>query len=998
MSEDDPSLIRGIPFARQERDLGREIVERADAFLLDDALEGRTEAEVRHFSRRYFPWVEFEDGVASRHDCDCAHFENTGLGCEHIFALMLLLDPEDQVEIETPNLRPRYAARAEGIRGGGAVFQALTDDGRPLVLDLAAWTEIEDARDLALIRRLAAATGGFEAGRRGGGLIAPRGPWRLAPADASEVLLAAATTGRLSIVQGETIIPVKGAEARKELVLGVTEEQERRGWFGAAMDRDGTLPLADAEAILPLEPVLVLQKGHLFRLDTYGANAWVKTLARTSSLDAPPRDLLPFIENLASTMPLPRLALEPGGPPLPLRNGSPRLQVDIDSRGMRVGFVYGNAPPVTPGSPGELVLDAKAKVQWLRDKNAESKACETLLQHGAAPGPEGRGEFEVEEVRLDDLVEAVLEIGGIVLHDRRRVHRGRRAPLVLQRQGRRYLLSGGLSDSRGRVVPLADLLQQMARGEESISLPGTDEALWLGPEDRKALTPLLPLLGQTEETGSVVVEGSRTLLAAAILRGNDAPEMATNPELTALLNAADRLEALDEPRGFAGQLRPYQRIGLAWMSALDERGLGGCLADEMGLGKTPQLLAECLRRNARGADGPHLIVVPRSLLSNWEAEAHRFAPTLEIVRHAGPKRAIRDWPAGTLVLTTFGVLRRDAEDLEKTPFDLLALDEAQAIKNAQSETARAARRLSARTRLAVTGTPVENDLGELLSLISFFAPGLVEGSREFRRLLADRAPGARRLLGEAIRPLLLRRRKTEVLEELPDRVESTLFCDMRPEQEALYRDLERSLRESLGREGQAARILEALLRLRQVACHPALVGKDDLPSGKLEVLLERLEESRSEGRKALVFSQFTRHLDLVADSLDALDIPWVRLDGRTRDRARPVRRFQEDEDVGVFLISLRAGGTGLNLTAADVVFLLDPWWNPAVEDQAISRAHRMGRKDTVFAYRLVSRGTVEERMLALQADKRTLARDVLDAENEPTPKHMDLSALRKLLG
>ncbi|HGY91487.1 MAG TPA: DEAD/DEAH box helicase [Planctomycetes bacterium] len=1000
MSDDQISVVRGIRFARQERDIGREIVDRVHAFLVEDTPDKRFGAEVHHFSRRYFPWIEVENGVAVRHDCDCAHFDNTGYGCEHLFALMLLLDSddEDQSDEESPGLRLRYAARVDGTRGGGATFQVLNDDGVPVVLDLSTWTDVEDERDLALIRRLAEATGGFEAARSGGGLNAPRGPWRLKGTDTAEILLAAAATERLSLVLGDSLLRVEAALAPRELLLGVTQKQGRRRWIGAAIHGAETLPLADAEAVLLLDPVLVLHQGRLFPLDTHGADAWARTLSRRDALEPPPEDLLPFLAKLASTMPLPRVALEPGGPPLPLEYDPPRLRVDIEAHGLRMGFVYGKAPPAAPGSPGELLFDADARVQWVRNRKAESQACEALLQHGASPSPDEKGLFEVDDARWDELIEAVFDVGGIVTRRGRRIRRGHRAPLRLQREGRRYLLSGGFGDSQGHPVPLGDVLAQMARGEDAVFLPGTDDAVWVGPEDKRALVPLLPLAGRTTKDGAVVVEGSKTLLAAAILRGDDLPNLEENSALRSLLSGPTVLEALSEPRGFHGHLRPYQRTGLSWMSALDQRGLGGCLADEMGLGKTPQILAECLRRNERGAEGPHLVVVPRSLLSNWEAEAERFAPTLSVTRHAGPKRTVRNWPPGTLVLTTYGILRRDAEALGKVAFDLLALDEAQAIKNPRSETARAARHLGARTRLAVTGTPIENDLGELLSLMSFFAPGLVEGSPEFRRLLVDRAPGARRLLGEAIRPLLLRRRKTEVLQELPDRVESTLFCDMHPEQEALYREIEGSLREGLGREGQAARVLEALLRLRQIACHPALVGKTGLPSGKLEVLLERLEESRSEGRKALVFSQFTSHLDLVADSLDASSIPWVRLDGKTRDRSLPVRTFQEDEDVTVFLISLKAGGTGLNLTAADIVFLLDPWWNPAVEDQAISRAHRMGRKDTVFAYRLVSRGTVEERMLALQADKQTLAGEVLDAESDPMPKHMDLSALRSLLG
>ncbi len=1002
MSSPSPVVFRGVPFGEPERQIGRDIVGRADAFLVDDSSAPRIEAEVRHFSRRYFPWVEFEDGRVTAHDCDCAHFENTGLGCEHLFALMLLLDSEEEEESNdddaTPSLQPRYAARVDPAPGGGVVFQVLSEGGGPLSLDLQAWTEIDDPRDIAVVRRLAAATEGFEKGRRGGALVAPRGPWRLASRDASEILLAAAATGRLALVQGGGVLPVEGAGEPMDLVLALVQRGGHRRWVTRAVAGPESLPIEDAGAVLRLDPVLILHGGRLLPLITHGGGAWIAT---PGSLDAPvppPADPLAVLEKAAAVRPLPRVALRPEGPPLPLRTGAPTLQVDVASRRIRIGFSYGGAPVVTHDSPGDLLLDAAAGLQWRRDRDAESEACEALVRRGAFPCPQEAGMFEFDARRRDEIVETVFELGGIVRLGPRRVRPGRRAPLVVRRRGSGLVLTGGLMGGENQRIPLVDVLRGMARGEPAVPLDGTDDALWLGRSERDALTPLVPLLDPSSAGGSLVVEGVRTLLAAAILRRREIPGMEAADDVRTLLEEGKPLEERPEPSGFRGALRPYQRLGLSWMSALDERGLGGCLADEMGLGKTPQVLAECLRRNERGATGPHLIVVPRSLLSNWEAEASRFAPALSVVRHAGPRRRVGDWPRGTLVLTTYGVLRRDAEDLQGITFDLVALDEAQAVKNARSETARAARRLEAKTRLAVTGTPVENDLGELLSLMSFFAPGLVEGSPEFRRLLTDRAPGARRLLGEAIRPLMLRRRKDEVLDDLPDRVEATLFCDMHPDQASLYGDLESALREDIGREGQPARVLEALLRLRQIACHPALVGRAELSSGKLEMLLERLDEARSEGRKALVFSQFTSHLDLVAGALDAASTPWVRLDGRTRDRDAQVRRFQQDEDVGVFLISLRAGGTGLNLTAADLVFLLDPWWNPAVEDQAISRAHRMGRKDTVFAYRLVSRGTVEERMLALQAEKSALAQDVLDIENADMTRSMDLTALRSLLG
>ena len=459
------------------------------------------------------------------------------------------------------------------------------------------------------------------------------------------------------------------------------------------------------------------------------------------------------------------------------------------------------------------------------------------------------------------------------------------------------------------------------------------------------------------------------------------------------LRALEGSTPIDPPRGFKGELREYQRAGLGWLKFLREHGLGGVLADDMGLGKTVQALAHLEARRLAGA-GPSLVVMPRSLLHNWKVEAERFVPRMRVLEHWGMDRSrdVRSFEEVDLVLTTYGTLRADAPFLKDRKFDCVILDEAQSIKNAQSATAKAARLLSGEQRIALSGTPIENHLGELWSLMEFLNPGLLGRASHFRAALEARegvGPEGRAILARALRPFILRRTKDQVATELPERTEQTVLVELDRAERTRYDELKTHYRKSLLSTGEdwsksKFNVLEALLRLRQAACHPGLLdpARRKLPSSKLEALLVGLRDVVEEGRKALVFSQFTSLLSIVKDALDAESVPYSYLDGKTRNRVAAVDKFRTDPDCRVFLISLKAGGLGLNLTEAEVVFLLDPWWNPAVEAQAIDRTHRIGQTRPVFAYRLVSKDTVEEKVLELQRSKRELADAILGEDSK----------------
>ncbi|HUB46474.1 MAG TPA: DEAD/DEAH box helicase [Acetobacteraceae bacterium] len=445
------------------------------------------------------------------------------------------------------------------------------------------------------------------------------------------------------------------------------------------------------------------------------------------------------------------------------------------------------------------------------------------------------------------------------------------------------------------------------------------------------------------------------------------------------------------PASFAVTLRGYQQQGVNWLQHLRESGLGGLLADDMGLGKTAQTIAHIVVEEAAGRlDRPALVVVPTSLVPNWSAELARFAAHLRVVVLHGLDRheKHRELAGADVVLTTYTVLVRDIEAMAARSWHLVVLDEAQAVKSPTAKATHAVCRLDTRHRLCLSGTPIENNLGELWSLFAFLMPGLLGPRKNFTRrfrtpIEKENDPVRRRQLATRIRPFILRRTKAAVASELPPKHTILRRITLAPEQRDLYEAIRATLHDKVAHEISARGlgrshvvVLDALLKLRQVCCDPRLVKLASAglanASSKLDELLEMVGEMVAEGRRILLFSQFTSMLDLMKPALDAAGIRYVELRGDTVDRATPVQRFEAAE-VPLFLISLKAGGRGLNLTSADTVIHYDPWWNPAVEDQASDRAHRIGQTKSVFVYKLIAADTVEERILELQERKAALA-------------------------
>ena len=754
-----------------------------------------------------------------------------------------------------------------------------------------------------------------------------------------------------------------------------------------------------------------------------------------------------------------------------------------------------------PSPPAELDEDgfiADSGHLIRRNRRAEHQAINTCVSLGLRHITTPSGDTMLLSTKLMPMVvSALIGRGWTVLADQQLIRTAGPPSLSITSGIDWFELRGGVKfegeDGKQHEVSLPEILAAARAGRNMITLgDGTQGLLptqWL--EDHGLLTALGEMKGD-----HLRFRSSQAAMLDALLDDKELVEVDERfARIRQRLHAFDGIHPLEPAKPFGGTLRPYQGLGLGWLSFLRRFAMGGILADDMGLGKTVQVLAMIQARrlgvlahlddleggmgssetqgSSHGSTspsapaplgpsdlGPSIIVVPRSVVFNWVDEASKFTPELRVLPYAGPDR---DQHHGRfdhydLIITSYGLMRRDIDQLRETKFDYAVLDEAQAIKNPQSQSAKSARLLNARHRLALTGTPIENHLGDLWSIFEYLNPGMLGSSSRFADLIrgataprgvtrrADRLPiavsgeldatsdldsfdaeqaadlasdtgekkdathpDALAQVASAIRPFILRRTKSQVLTDLPAKTEQTIICEMEPEQRRIYDQLRAYYRGNLlnqldaagngaasstgkasgGGLGQATfMVLEALLRLRQAACHPALIDKtaavqidrDSVPSAKLDELEQRLDEIIAEGSKALVFSQFTSMLALIRKRLDQRGFKYAYLDGQTRNRKDVVQRFQTDPDLPVFLISLKAGGVGLNLTAAEYVFIMDPWWNPAVEAQAIDRTHRIGQSKPVFAYRLICEDTVEQRILELQSRKRDLADAIVGGE------------------
>ena len=764
--------------------------------------------------------------------------------------------------------------------------------------------------------------------------------------------------------------------------------------------RNGSDEIEFSAAPLTTEAVVIGPTFKIARFTPKGARTWDAALRTSGGLRIPATESRQLIAQLMDLPSIPDLEVPPelhfgrvSFPPQPhliVRKAEfdpyqTQLEAKLffDYEGIEVDYF----------DKRDGLYDPNRDLYIERDRESEDKALILLNTLSIKRGSQYAEVFRFAPSKLPRVVTTLLAEGWRVEAEGKLYRNPGSSSLSVSSGIDWFELHGSLNFGEDLEVKLPQLLAALRRGQKVIALG--DGSFGVLPEEWLQQYGLLASFGVTEDD-HLRFQRTQTGVLDALL--------ATRPEITCDEMFArvrkewqnfSGIKPVAAPRGFVGQLRDYQCEGLGWFKFLQQFKFGGCLADDMGLGKTVQVLA-LLESRRKGDSGPSLVVVPRSLIFNWEQEAARFTPKLRVLTHTGSERikGTAHFENYDLILTTYGTLRRDVIHFDEVEFDFVILDEAQAIKNAGTETAKAARLLKSRQRLALSGTPIENHVGELWSLFEFLNPGMLGSSSVFQfSTNGTQKPDeeSRAMLSRALRPFILRRTKQQVAKELPEKLEQTIYCEMDERQRRLYEELRdyyrQSLLEKVSRQGinrSKIQILEALLRLRQIACHPALVDNsaDDVtPNAKLDVLLPRLSEIIEEGHKGIVFSQFTSFLSIIRKRLDHEGVSYEYLDGKTRSRGVAVERFQNDPNCKLFLISLRAGGQGLNLTAAEYVFLLDPWWNPAVEAQAVDRAHRIGQTNRVFAYRLITRDTVEEKVLELQSTKRQLADAIINADN-----------------
>jgi superfamily II DNA or RNA helicase len=745
--------------------------------------------------------------------------------------------------------------------------------------------------------------------------------------------------------------------------------------------------------------------------------AWLQRLYRSPALVHPlqdlPRLLTEYIPKVAASLgtELPDLSSVAD-----VLDAPPHFQIraigDIVEAKVKLRVDYqGNEYDVPPsGFPSPLAFQGpdrgatRPKVVR-REIGAEMAAVQEVLNLGGFSVDE-TGEFLV--VRGDDAIRFWTEGMGTLPETWDRfipndlvdvtIHDSAVAPQARVSSGIDWLSLDLTFQVDGIAVDEEELRQCLASGRKLVRLADGTYAPVKSEEVREILDRMAEIYATSGSRDKLALSQAGRVqdLLALVSKHSVTP---TAKGLFAKLGDISKIEVIPKPRTLKANLRPYQREGLSWLAFLNELAAGGILADDMGLGKTVQTIALLLWLKAKHKDQQlnHLVIAPTSVVPNWLMEIEKFAPSLKAMVWHGPDRhsMSEQVTENDVIITSYALMRRDEDFLQKLDFHYVILDEAQHIKNPLSATARAAKKLKSERRLALTGTPIENRLSEIWSIFDFVSPGLLGDLGRFEEKFArpiDRGDqGAAQKLRAAIHRFVLRRTKSEVAKDLPPKIEQDIVVPLADEQNKLYKQILRQVRESVlsevEKQGVAKsqiQILAALTRLRQVACDPRLMKLDgpwnEELSGKLSALKEIMQEAVAGGHRVLIFSQFVEMLKLIRTLLDGEGITYEWLTGDTKDRMARVDHFNNDESVSAFLISLKAGGTGLNLVGADTVIHFDPWWNPAVEDQATDRAHRIGQKKTVSVYRLIAKDSVEEKILQLSDKKRELVTNVLNTD------------------
>ncbi len=681
-----------------------------------------------------------------------------------------------------------------------------------------------------------------------------------------------------------------------------------------------------------------------------------------------------------------------------------------------LSFVYGNHR-IAVGSPEAaaefyLPIPDRPKAFFARDWDAETAANQRLLR-SQFTGPHAEGKYQLagQNAVLNFFArdyQRLLREWKVILEERLEQSTVRNLEVIepefkITGSGEQWFdVSVDFQGSSGQKFNPAEIQRLLRSGQGHMKLPSGKFAI-MDVEAVDELQQVLVDANPQQHAGGYRLKASQSGFLQSTLAQSPGWKVQAPPSWLhrAGPQASGLVDIKIPPLGDLEEiLRPYQKQGVGWMHFLRENRFAGILADEMGLGKTLQALAYLGSRSPHAERKPSLIVCPKSLVFNWLSEAARFTPNLKVVALDGSNRGrlFESAAQADLIITSYGLIKRDAAFHADTEYDTVVLDEAQHIKNRQTQNAQSVKTIRAEHRLVLTGTPLENSVLDLWSIFDFLMPGYLGTAKDFKEryempISRDRDLAVQSRLSRRVRPFLLRRLKKDVAKDLPARIEQIAHCELNEVQAALYQQMLEAGRQEVDKATGAGSqpggklvVLNALLRLRQICCDPRLLKLDSLDpterSGKFDIFLELLEEAIDGGHRVLVFSQFVSMLTLLREELDRTEIPYCYLDGSTNDRGAVVKKFQEDANIPVFLISLKAGGVGLNLTAADTVIHFDPWWNPAVEDQATDRAHRIGQQRIVTSYKLITRGTVEEKILRLQEKKRQIIRATLSDEQQ----------------
>ena len=798
-------------------------------------------------------------------------------------------------------------------------------------------------------------------------------------------------------------------EETGQLSLGLYQQNEHYVLQPAIVFQDESVLLNDQVHILSSNPIYIYYRSKIYRtLSNLPPFFWLNFFRLQQKIEIPLEELKEFINSFVPKI-LPALdwkSLEDHLKfyELPLTSTRVYLSERAGHLNVDVKFVYESAEfPAHP--PVEKSLATRGHYLYVvkRDQEKE-KEIRRLLQENGLFYLQYRWQLDPQYKVLDwlrlkvpELAKKGIEIFGEERLHRYRLHRGKPQIHVKVRTGIDWLDLDFQVELEGSPITIPDFKEQLLKNKQYIKLADGSN-IYLEEEVLERFKRFFALSDNVRFKGSQKYRLAALPLVEEIIQLADVKELDEGyREWAEKYRRLQKIEQVNIPGSFRGALRDYQQTGVDWLYFLNGVHLGGILADDMGLGKTVQVIALLEKLRAEGElNHPALIVVPVTVIFNWENEIKRFAPKLKTLKYRGQRQEreqlLKKIPQHDVVLMSYGILLQDLEDLQKLEWKYLILDESQKIKNPATKTYRAVTSLVAEHRLCLTGTPVENSVIDLWSQMNFLNPGMLGTLRQFESRFLDKNGNqeeSQQLLRRIVKPFILRRTKEEVVKELPARTEILQLVEMTHRQREMYQEgLERYRAqifheiEAKGLAKSRLKILEALTYLRQVACHPAIMDEtiDLTESGKIQLLEEMLESIIQEGHKVLVFSQFVRFLKLVRRLLEQKGWLYEYLDGSVRKREERIQNFQQNREIKIFLISLKAGGLGLNLTAADYVVHLDPWWNPAVEQQATDRVHRIGQENRVFVYKYIMKNSVEEKIIQLQQKKKELFQNLVTSD------------------